>query len=448
MVRWTIVGIVLIVIVAAIYVGVTASEPVDAGIARRGAISSYIDERARTRLPRTFEITMPIDGRVLPIALGEGECVTAGAVVARIERADLETALAQAEARVQRLEAQIVQNNDTRLELSLLDGLENELKAIDRTVESAAAKTEASAAREEYRQTDLERKEKAYQEQAATLKEFEEARLAAIESRVTYRTDVLMLRALEAIRRAAQIGPRAVQQYIDKKSLSEAVLAREQREAAAALELARRNLERATITSPVDGVVLHRAVENHRMLPAGELLLEIGRLDELEVEAEILSQEAVDIAVGDRVEIMGPAIGRDPIAGRVARIEPRGFTKISSLGVEQQRVRVIIRFADNVLERLRQSGRDLGVGYRVRVRIHTEQADDTIVIPRSALFRGAAERWQAFAIRNGRARLVDLEIGLMNDAEVQVISGLEAGDQVILAPETSLADGHRVDPRS
>ena len=84
----------------------------------------------------------------------------------------------------------------------------------------------------------------------------------------------------------------------------------------------------------------------------------------------------------------------------------------------------------------------------MHVRIHTDRAEQAIIIPRAALFRGAADRWQAFVVRDGRARLVDLEVGLMNDDEVEVLGGLGSGDVVVLAPETSLEDGARVSPRS
>ena len=215
----------------------------------------------------------------------------------------------------------------------------------------------------------------------------------------------------------------------------------------AALAQAERDRERGVICAPVAGVVLHRAVSNWRMLPAGELLLEIGRLEDLEVEAEILSQEAVEIAVGDRVAIHGAALGETPVAGVVETIEPQGFTKISSLGVEQQRVRVIVGFAEGVLAELAGQGRGLGVGYRVRVRIYTDSRDEAVVMARSALFRSAADRWQAFVIRDGRARLAELVVGLMNEEEVEVISGIEAGEVVVLAPESDLEDRARVERR-
>jgi HlyD family secretion protein len=115
------------------------------------------------------------------------------------------------------------------------------------------------------------------------------------------------------------------------------------------------------------------------------------------------------------------------------------------LGVEQQRVNVLVHFLPEDLRRLRQD-RNIGVGYRVNVRIFTDTRDQARLIPRSALFRGAAGDWQVFAVRGGVARLVPIEIGLINDELVEVASGLDETDQVILAPETNLTDGTRVSP--
>jgi HlyD family secretion protein len=225
-----------------------------------------------------------------------------------------------------------------------------------------------------------------------------------------------------------------------------AVLEKERQQALAQLEQVKTNRQRGTMTSPIDGVVLSRPVTNERHQAAGTVLLEIGRLEDLEVEAEVLSQEVVEIEVGQDVEIYGPAIGRMPAHGKVSRIYPAGFTKISSLGVEQQRVMVIVQFEPEELSRLRVE-RELGVGFRVNVKIFTAASDRALVIPRSALFRGTAGDWQVFAIRDGRARLTSIEVGLMNDELVEVIRGLEENDQVIIAPESSLVDGTRVTRR-
>ena len=192
---------------------------------------------------------------------------------------------------------------------------------------------------------------------------------------------------------------------------------------------------------------MRRAVSNLRMLPAGELLLEIGRPEALEIEVEVLSQEAVDITAGDAVDIIVPTVRHEPLQGTVSRVEPRGFTKISSLGVEQQRVLAIVAFDPEALSRFRAEGYSMGVGYRLRVRVYTDAHEDAVAVPRSALFRGPEDRWQAFAVRGGRARRVSLEIGLLNDIEAEVLAGLDAGDDVVLAPDADLHDGARVKPR-
>ena len=173
----------------------------------------------------------------------------------------------------------------------------------------------------------------------------------------------------------------------------------------------------------------------------------LGRLEELEVEAEILSQDVVRIEVGDPVEIYGPAIGEElgaGVPGVVQRIYPGGFTKVSSLGVEQQRVKVVIHFEAGVLPSLLE--RDLGVEFRVRTRVFTEGRQDTLVLPRTAIFRGADGGWRVFAIRQGRVRLEPVDVGLMNDSRIEIVAGLRQGDTVILAPESTLQDGTRVRP--
>lgn len=445
--KWIISVLVIAAVGAAAWAAVTAARPVETGLVRRGTVSAIVDERARTRLPRTYHVTMPIAGRILPIALTEGDPVAAGEVVARIEGADLDTAVEVAEARARRLQARIIENNDTRLEESTIVELDSVVESVDRSVEASLAETEASKAREEFHGRDLERKQEAFERKATSQIELDEAELAEIESRVDYRTDVLALRALEAVRRAVEIWPLQVRQMIEKKALAEAVLKHELAEAMATLDQARRDRERAQIRSPVDGIVLERYVTNIRMLPAGEPLLDIGRLEDLEVEVEVLSEEAVDIVAGDPVEIVVPSVPGEPLVGAVSRIEPRGFTKVSSLGVEQQRVLVIVSLDAESIARYRAAGYGLGVGYRLRVRIETDTRPDAVVIPRAALFRGVGGRWQVFVVRGGRARLADVEIGLLNDHDAEALTGVQPGEAVILAPETSLEDGERVKSR-
>jgi HlyD family secretion protein len=234
-----------------------------------------------------------------------------------------------------------------------------------------------------------------------------------------------------------------VLQYITRKGLTGEVWMKQQAEAKAALELAQTNLGRGTMHSPVDGVVMERYDSNERYVAAGTVLLRIGELDRLEVEAEVLTQDVGNVKPGDAAEIYGPAIGPTPAKATVERIFPAGFTKVSSLGVEQQRVMVILRFTKEELQRLR-SERRLGVEFRVRVRIYTARKENALVIPRAALFRGPSGAWQVFAVRSGKANLETVEVGLLNDQFAEITNGLDDGEEVILAPESTVTDGTRV----
>ena len=146
-----------------------------------------------------------------------------------------------------------------------------------------------------------------------------------------------------------------------------------------------------------------------------------------------------------RRDIPGVAEGIANARGKVSRVFPAGFTKVSSLGVEQQRVKVIVTFEPDELEKL-LADRHLGVDYRVRTRIFAAHQSDALIVPRSALFRGPDNGWQVFVVRNGRAILQTIEVGLNNDEAAAITNGLTADEPVIRAPEHSLISGTRVQP--
>jgi HlyD family secretion protein len=419
--------------------------PVDTAEVRRGAIVEYIDEQAQTRLPRTYLITMPYEARLLPIELEEGTPVSKGQVVAQVVPADLAAQVAEATAAVERLDASIRENGDHHVEESLHEQSLKYLQSMDRTVEAGEQQVKASDARLTYANKNLDRLRRLMPKNAASEEDLNRAQWDQADAQVQYQRDVLLVRSLEALRAAVAIAPPTVQQYIQRKELHGAVLARERAEAAARLDQVLRRQQRGTMTSPVDGVVLRRHVSDERFLAGGTVLLEIGQPDEVEVEAEVLSQDAGRIAAGNAVTVYGPAIGKPDAGGVVRRIDPAGFTKLSSLGVEQQRVKVFVTLDTADRARLRKD-RQLGVGYRVRVRIHTAEKGDALLLPRSALFRSAGGEWQTYVIRNSRATLQTVQIGLSNDDVAEVTQGLAAGEAVIVAPETNLTSGVRVLP--
>ncbi|HTQ38620.1 MAG TPA: HlyD family efflux transporter periplasmic adaptor subunit [Pirellulales bacterium] len=444
---WVIAAVALVaVVLAAVAISaLNGGLPVEAAAVVRGKVQEFVDERGKTRLPQTYNITMPQDGRISAIDLVEGTPVHQGQVVAHIVTSDLDLAVEAATAAVDRLKASIRENDDVSVETTGLKQSLDYVDSMNHMVEAAKAQVESGHAKLDYTNNNVDRTRKMYQSKTATQDEYEQSQLQQVQAGVEYQQDLLMLRAIEALQAATSLLPTGVQQYIDRKGLTHDVLKMQLEEASVRLKEMERDRNRGELHSPVDGVVLERAVSDERQATAGTVLLKIGRLEDLELEADILSQDVVKVKEGDEVEISGPAIGPTPVHGTVKRIYPAGFTKVSSLGVEQQRVKVIMGFNPDDLARLRKE-RELGADYRIRVRVFTAQKENALTAPRSALFRGGDGKWLVFAIRDGRAKLQPIETGLMNDEAVEIKSGLHENELVVLAPETGLKDGTRVKP--
>lgn len=420
--------------------------PVDVVEVASGPIAEYVDERGKTRLPQTYLISMPSSGLVEAVTLPAGTALKKGEIAAQMTPLDLKLAVEESEAAVRQLQASIEENANTNVEETSLAQAKHFVQSMQDTVKAAATRVLAGKAKVDYSEKFYNRVAPLAKTGAKTQDELDQAILDKVSSSVEYREDELIHMATVAMAAATDLLPTMIEQQIANKGLTVAVLKEQKAAAEARLKQARENQERGTMRSPVDGVVLERFVDVPKYLAAGTPLLEIGRLQDLEVEADVLSLDVVNVKIGDSVEIYGPAVGKANAKGTVKRIYPAGFTKVSSLGVEQQRVKVIVGFNEGELERL-PAERHLEVGYRVRVRIYTAEKAKTPVVPRSALFRGEGSRWQLFAVKNGKATVRDVRIGLMNDREAEIIEGLAAGEKVVVAPESGLSEGLRVEPR-
>jgi HlyD family secretion protein len=445
---WILIVAVLVCVVGAVGAAVTFApgEPVDVVAATDGAIHQYIDERAVTRLPQTYLVSMPYAARIEEITLKEGDRVEKDnpqKPLATIIPEDLELAVAEAEAAVERLDASIAENMSKALEELAMQQAYELVRSMRDTIKAAQTRVESGKEKKAYNKRRFDRLDEAYKADAITDDEHDRVYLDYVTAGFDLAQDELVLRISKTLTVATEIIPEMIQQMVKDKSLADAVLKKQRAEALAVLEQVKLRQKRGTILSPVDGVVLERYVTDERFLAAGEPLLEIGRLEDLEIEADLLSVDVVNAKVGDHVEIYGPAVGAKPAKGKVSKVYPAGFTKISSLGVEQQRVKVVVAIDPQDLQRLAEQ-RGVQVGYRVRVKILTDERDNTLVVPRSALFRGANDQWQVFVAEGNRARLRTVEVGLINDRLAEVLSGIEPGEHVIRTPPSSLVNGGKV----
>lgn len=189
-----------------------------------------------------------------------------------------------------------------------------------------------------------------------------------------------------------------------------------------------------TLTSPVDGYVIKVHERSVRTLPAGSPLITIGDPSRYEVVVDVLSSDAVKIAPGQTMLLEGWG-GGQTLTAKVRLVEPVAFTKVSVLGVEEQRVNVLADPVDPLGA--------LGDGYRVEARVIIWSSEQVTKVPSSSLFR-AGQAWHVFVLEEGRARRRQVEVGQRNQNEAQVLSGVQAGDTIIRFPSNDLEDGRRI----
>lgn len=351
---------------------------------RRGPLQETIDAEGKTRVRDRFVIAAPVTGHLQRLTVREGSAIARGQVVAWIAPLPLdETTRRQAEARV---------------------------------ASAVALASEASS-------------------------RVAQARIAADQARrVLFRRETLLA--------AGAVSPESREQLaVDLRTREDDLAAAEARSRAAIAEV---NATRAAligsdvsrgglipVRSPVRGSVLRIPEVSERATTVGTPLLELGDASAIEVVADVLSTDAVRICAGQPVEIIEWG-GELPLRGRVRSVEPSAFTKVSALGVDEQRV--------NVVADMLTVPATLGDGFRVEVRIDVWDATAILTVPASALVRQANDSWSVFVIDGTRARRRDVRIGHRTSGYVEVVAGLAVGDKVVLFPSDQIKNGVRVRP--
>lgn len=413
--------------------------PVEMARCVRGEIRVNITEEAETRLDQEYVVTMPVGGRLLRTDLQEGQVVEKGGVVARIDTFERLEKLKTLRARLREVEAMIVGVDSTKPKPEQVRAAQ--IRAEEAGTYLALVQKELESARINFLQEEKQykRSKELLDENVITESKYDEAlRLYGIRKVEYEQADLKVEVARKALAWAEQEAARVLSS-VDDNEYMRSVHQAQMEQIRAAMAVLEDELAKSQIASPVTGPVLEEYQEDEQVLPAGTPLLKIGDLDSIRIESDILSEEIGRVEVGREVAIYGPAVGPAPAAGKVERIYPAGFEKISSLGIEQQRVKVIIAF-DNAELRLQP-------GVRVDVRIITDRKTDALLIPERALFK-ALGRWCTFVVRGGRARFTPVEVGLRTDELAEIIEPLREGDTVILSPPTELSEGDRVAPEA
>jgi HlyD family secretion protein len=373
---------------------------VDMGEVTRGTMRLTIDEEGRTRVRDSYVVSTPVAGQLQRVSVQPGDPVVRGETIV----------------------AHMRPTNPAVLDVRTREQALAAVNAAQAALRVARADLNAALAKHDLAQTELNRTEKLVERGISSESVLDRARQSA---RVT-QANVDTSEAAISMREAEVANAQAQLIGFDDHGL------------AAAIGTASDDIP---LYAPADGRILRVIQQSETYLPAGAPIMEIGNIDnELEVVVELLSTDAVQVAVGDRV-IIADWGGPTELTGKVIRVDPFGITQFSALGVEEQRVNAVIAFASQPED---YSG--LGHGFRVETRIIVWEAEETLIVPASALFRSRGT-WAVFVVADGTARLRPVEIGPNNGIQAQVTSGLSDGDRVILYPSSGLSEGMKVAER-
>ena len=377
--RRTLPYVAVFALIAAIVYGLWP-QPLQVEIVRVGigALRTTISEEGKTRIKQRYLVSSPASGQLRRIALKAGDAVEGGRTLLAVVDPIAPT---------------------------LLDARGRATASARR--DAAAANVEKARAAEVFAEADVRRFEKLFAAKMIPLREIETARLNAAST-------------------------------AKEKTAAEGALRQAEAELADFTQGAAKSGRALTeIYAPVSGRVLRVIEESARVVGAGSPLLEIGDPAELEAIISVLSRDGTVIKPGTAVELEQWGGGK-PLPARVRFVEPAAFTKFSALGVEEQRVNVVVDIEASAAERL-----SLGDNFRVEGRIITWQTERTLKAPTGALFR-RGNAWFAFVLDGGHARLAPVTVGVGSATEMQILGGLKEGDEVVVYPGDRVQDGMRV----
>jgi HlyD family secretion protein len=397
---WTILGAILLGVLAVLF----WPQPVAVDFAKisRGALSVSVDDEGKTRVRDVYIVSSPVTGHARRVEAEVGDKVTANVTVV----------------------ATIEPTNPAFLDHRTRTQAEAQVKASDAALALAKAERDRTNAALDFAQAELKRARELMTRHTISQSALDRAVLETRTQRAAVATAT------------AAVQVRTYELETARASLIEAGI-----DASDGASSAPSNPSCcAPVKAPVDGLVLRILHKSAGVVRAGEPLLEVGDPRNIEVVVDLLSSDAVNVKSGDPVFVEQWG-GGQVLEGRVRRVEPFGFTKVSALGVEEQRVNVVIDPTSpmDVWSRL-------GHGFRVEVRIIVWRADDVLKAPLGALFR-EGEDWAVFVVKEGRARLQRVTVGRRNSREAEIRDGLAVDDTVILHPSDRIQEGGGVAAR-
>lgn len=414
---------------------------VDVAEVRREDVRVTVDEEGETRIRKRYLVSAPVAGRLTRIELDEGDRVAQGEIIARLDPLPLQSDIQEAQARLRQWQAEKAGVETQRPKLEAIAQAEARIRSAVAKQREAEAKVEQAKAALEQAKRDRDRHRQLYADGAISRQSRERTELEAITK----------TRALEAEQRIADSAAAEVNAAREALSIIRAerqdpdylLDVYDARIASVEAELAKLtdDANRTNITSPIDGYVFRVNVESAKYVAAGTQLLELGNPQDLEIVVDLLSSDAVKVKPGATM-LLEDWGGEGTLEAKVRYIEPSAFTKVSALGVEEQRVNVIADLVDSEIP--------LGDRYRVETKTVVWSGKDVVVIPLGALFRCeesnrvSSNIWCTFVVENSQAQKRQLEVSQRSNFEAVIEEGLEVQEKVILHPTEQIQPGTRV----
>lgn len=429
------IGLPLVLLGALYFLAQARPVPVDVAVVGRGSIRSHVEEEGKTRVIDRYVVSTAVGGRLLRVDLEEGDAVEQGQVVAHVDPLPMESAVEETEARIRALRQQMA---GVATKLPKPEEIERAKVLEEQAAEALeVAQRELDQAKTDWDRLakDLVRAKQLAEEELIPAAELDAAAAAEDSAHERVLAQEVRIKIARLAISATHLNRTTLEARLGDFEWEKRAYAQQIEALEASLEKLRDDLERTDLAAPVSGVVLRVLQESETVVAPGAPVLEIGDPTRLEVEVDYLSEDAAHMRVGMAAEIYGRALGTRVLPGKIARIQPSAFEKISSLGVEQQRVYVIIAF----------DPADTGLGdrFRVEARVILEERADVVLVPEGALFRREGA-WHVFVLEGETAALRPVETGLRNGRVREVLSGLAPGDRVVLHPGEDLEAGTRL----
>ncbi|MDJ0974458.1 MAG: HlyD family efflux transporter periplasmic adaptor subunit [Planctomycetota bacterium] len=410
--------------------------PIDAVHVTRGGVRHTLEEQGKTRVIERFVVSAPVAGRLLRVGLEEGDTVTEKQTIAVIDPLPLESRVQEIESQIRAIERRIDGVGTKKPKAQEIERARVLEQTASEALRVAEGERKELVALQKQADRELERLIPLAREKRVSPSELDDARTAATQAkqRVDAQDNRIRIRRLAIS--VARLERAVLEARLSDYDWEEKVYREQVGGLRASLRSITADLARTTIVAPAAGTVLAVHKESEQFVAAGTPIVDIADLERLEIEAEYLSEDAAHMRPGMKVEIFGRALGERVLEGELLRVEPSAFEKVSSLGVEQQRVRVIVKFD--------AKGTGLGDGFRVEVRVILDAKESVLRAPEGALFR-QRDGWYAYKIVDDKARRVRVETGIRDGRSREILSGLDENDELVLYPADAVGNGTRIE---